>query len=75
MLSKEAVRPEKLAYDRPSNKLIGFCAKHYGLRKYVPQNNKYVVFDAYWGEPKTGPLGLGQAQSRISGSAFDRFSN
>ena len=36
MLSSEGVRPEKLAYDRPSEKLIGFCAKHYGLKAYVP---------------------------------------
>lgn len=49
MLDAEGVRPEKLAYDRPSEKLIGFLAKHYGLKKYVPQNNNFVVFDAYWG--------------------------
>ena len=48
MLYKEAARPEKLAYDRPSEKLIGFLSKHYGLKNYVPQNNNYVVFQAYW---------------------------
>jgi len=36
MLSKEAVRAEKLGYDRPSEKLIGFLGKHYGLKSYVP---------------------------------------
>ena len=44
----EGVKPEKLAYDRPSEKLIGFLGKHYGLKRYVPQNNNYVVFNAYF---------------------------
>ena len=48
MLEVERVRPEKLGYDRPSEKLIGFLAKHYGLKRYVPQNNNYVVFNAYF---------------------------
>ena len=48
MLQHQRVTPDKLAYDRPSEKLLGFLAKHYGLKKYVPQNNNFVVFDAYW---------------------------
>ena len=37
MLHREGnVHPAKIAYDRPSSKLIGFLAKHYGLRNYVP---------------------------------------
>ncbi len=48
MLKMEGVKPEKLAYDRPSEKLIGFLGKHYGLKRYVPQNNNYVVFNAYF---------------------------
>jgi len=48
MLEHERQVPAKLAYDRPSSKLIGFMAKHYGLKSYVPQNNNYVVFDEYY---------------------------
>lgn len=48
MLQKEKLTPNKLAYDRPSDKLIHFLGKHFGLKKYVPQNNNFVVFDAYW---------------------------
>lgn len=45
MLQREnGVHPAKIAYDRPSSKLIGFLSKHYGLKSYVPQNNNYVVF-------------------------------
>ena len=34
----------KLAYDKPSIKLMGFLAKHYSLRDHMPQNNNFVVF-------------------------------
>ena len=36
MLEHERQTPGKLAYDRPSHKLISFCAKHFGLKSYVP---------------------------------------
>ncbi len=48
MLRNEAVEPRKLAYDRPSPKLIGFMAKHYRLSSFVSQPNHYVVFDQYF---------------------------
>lgn len=48
MLDSENIQPHKLAYDFPSPKLRGFCAKHYGLKSYVSQNNKFVIFDAFW---------------------------
>ena len=48
MLKKEAVPPEKLAYDRPSSKLMGFLRKHFNLSRHVPQNNNFVVFSAYF---------------------------
>ena len=48
MLQHEDVQPHQLGYDRPSNKLIAFCAKHFGLKSYTPQANHFVVFDEYW---------------------------
>jgi hypothetical protein len=36
MLYNENVSPEKLGYDWPSEKLIAFLAKHFGLKKYIP---------------------------------------
>ena len=48
MMRHEGAAPEKLAYDRPSEKLLAFLGKHFGLRKYVPQNNNFVVYDQYW---------------------------
>lgn len=44
MLEMRQCDPKNLAYDKPSEKLIGFLAKHFGLTNYIPQNNNYVVF-------------------------------
>jgi alpha-tubulin N-acetyltransferase 1 len=48
MLEYEGVSPKKLAYDRPSEKLLSFLDKHYNLTKYVPQNNNFVVYNDYF---------------------------
>lgn len=48
MLEEANVYPRKMAYDRPSNKLIAFLKKYYGLEKYVPQNNNFIVYDEYF---------------------------
>jgi len=48
MLSYMDSKPALIAYDRPSHKLMGFLAKHFGLSNYVQQNNNYVVFDDYY---------------------------
>ena len=62
MLATEGVRPEKLGYDRPSGKLLSFLSKHYGLKRYVPQSNNFVVFSQYWESP--------QAQLKTSSHGF-----
>ena len=64
MLEKEGVRPEKLGYDRPSEKLIAFMGKHYGLKRYVPQNNNYVVYSAYFDAQAETNSNNNQANSR-----------
>lgn len=48
MCAMEGAAPEALGYDRPSHKFLSFLAKHYGLKDYVPQNNNFVVFKAYF---------------------------
>eukprot|EP00658_Telonema_sp_P-2_P082376 TRINITY_DN8700_c0_g1_i11.p1 TRINITY_DN8700_c0_g1~~TRINITY_DN8700_c0_g1_i11.p1 ORF type:complete len:306 (+),score=18.56 TRINITY_DN8700_c0_g1_i11:76-993(+) len=44
----EAVSPHRIAYDRPSPKLLGFLAKHYGLKAFTPQENNFVVYHKYF---------------------------
>merc|ERR1719271_738484 len=48
MLEHEDATPTQLAYDRPSPKLLGFLRKHFGLSRYQPQNNNFVIFDEYY---------------------------
>ena len=48
MLEGEKAKSAKLAYDRPSPKLLAFLKKHYGLVNYIPQNNNYVVYNQYF---------------------------
>ena len=56
MLQHEGVPPERFAYDRPSPKLIGFMRKHYGLTDFVPQQNKFVIFQQFFmSEPQKAP--------------------
>lgn len=54
MLSEEAAHPAKLAYDRPSPKLLAFLRKHFGLLKFVPQTNNFVVFNQYFESGERG---------------------
>jgi len=48
MLTNENTTPEKLGYDKPSEKLLKFLKRHYDLDNYVPQNNNFVIFDTYF---------------------------
>ncbi|XP_015517513.1 alpha-tubulin N-acetyltransferase 1 isoform X1 [Neodiprion lecontei] len=48
MLAEEKITPLKLAIDRPSEKLLAFLRKHYGLTRIIPQNNKFVVFHGFF---------------------------
>eukprot|EP01028_Stygiella_incarcerata_P011396 TRINITY_DN643_c0_g1_i1.p1 TRINITY_DN643_c0_g1~~TRINITY_DN643_c0_g1_i1.p1 ORF type:complete len:392 (-),score=69.96 TRINITY_DN643_c0_g1_i1:1283-2458(-) len=52
MLEVESQKPHMMGYDRPSPKFIGFLRKHYGLVKFVPQSNNFVVFNAYFESPE-----------------------
>eukprot|EP00441_Pelagodinium_beii_P036499 CAMPEP_0197652584 /NCGR_PEP_ID=MMETSP1338-20131121/34540_1 /TAXON_ID=43686 ORGANISM="Pelagodinium beii, Strain RCC1491" /NCGR_SAMPLE_ID=MMETSP1338 /ASSEMBLY_ACC=CAM_ASM_000754 /LENGTH=401 /DNA_ID=CAMNT_0043227495 /DNA_START=66 /DNA_END=1268 /DNA_ORIENTATION=- len=67
MLRAEGLLPAQLAYDRPSPKLIGFLAKHYGLTEYMPQNNNYVVFDDYYQMPGNASESNGRSGRSRSG--------
>jgi alpha-tubulin N-acetyltransferase 1 len=49
MLYTEKLEASKIAYDRPSNKLLNFLQKNFNLVDYVPQNNNFVVYNDYFG--------------------------
>eukprot|EP00795_Rhopilema_esculentum_P010647 gene10647-19389_t len=48
MLEREDVKPQFLAYDRPSSKFISFLKKHFDLQNALSQMNKFVVFDLFF---------------------------
>merc|ERR1719213_1152051 len=48
MLEREGVSAVQLAYDKPSPKLLPFLRKHFGLSRYQPQNNNFVIFDEFY---------------------------
>ncbi|XP_017596216.1 PREDICTED: alpha-tubulin N-acetyltransferase 1 [Corvus brachyrhynchos] len=56
MLQRERVQPEKLAVDRPSEKLLGFLRKHFGLCDLIPQVNNFVIFEGFF-STRTGESG------------------
>jgi len=48
MLQTEKVEASNLAIDRPSEKLVSFMKKHYGLVNTIPQVNNYVIFSTFF---------------------------
>ncbi|XP_069630247.1 alpha-tubulin N-acetyltransferase 1 isoform X2 [Haliaeetus albicilla] len=47
-LLSERVEPWRLAVDRPSEKLLAFLRKHYGLADAIPQVNNFVIFEGFF---------------------------
>eukprot|EP00794_Sanderia_malayensis_P015837 gene15837-17433_t len=48
MLEAEVIKPECMAYDRPSSKFLNFLRKHFDLQKVVNQMNNYTVFTEFF---------------------------
>uniref|UniRef100_A0A7S1WTK7 Alpha-tubulin N-acetyltransferase n=1 Tax=Alexandrium catenella TaxID=2925 RepID=A0A7S1WTK7_ALECA len=71
MLDRERAVPSQLGYDRPSPKLLGFLEKHFRLNKFQPQNNNFVVFDAYFGGRSEEPAGRHRSSHLASRGATD----
>ena len=73
VLRAEGVEPHRLAYDRPSPKLLGFLRKHYGLSRYTPQPNNFVLFADYFsGTPRTSSGRGHQAAPLVPGAGRAR---
>ncbi|XP_037815691.1 alpha-tubulin N-acetyltransferase 1 isoform X1 [Lucilia sericata] len=48
MLADENWTPVKCSVDRPSEKLLGFLKKHYGLVRTIPQSNNFVLYEGFF---------------------------
>jgi len=75
MLQQHSAHPSKLAYDRPSPKLIAFLRKYYNLTDFEKQNNNYVVFNQYFSGASESPrkAGARESLSQRPLTARDRF--
>lgn len=59
MLCKEKAEVHHLAIDKPSDKLIAFLKKHYGLSAQIRQVNNFVVFKDFFSGRVPSPRGRG----------------
>lgn len=50
MLSEEQWTPMKCSVDRPSEKLLAFLGKHYGLVRTIPQANNFVLYEGFFND-------------------------
>jgi len=50
MLNEEQWTPLKCSVDRPSEKLLGFLSKHYGLQRIIPQANNFVLYEGFFND-------------------------
>jgi GNAT superfamily N-acetyltransferase len=48
VLTYLSTRPNLLAYDRPSPKLVAFLAKNYGLLHGIMQPNNFMIFREFF---------------------------
>jgi hypothetical protein len=65
MLVNERLEAKNLAYDRPSEKLINFLDKYFGLNDYIPQNNNFVVFKDYFTSTDKNGFPLSENNEKI----------
>ncbi|RZF44252.1 hypothetical protein LSTR_LSTR003892 [Laodelphax striatellus] len=47
MLHGENILPQEMALDKPSEKLLAFLFKHYGLQTIIPHNN-FIIFEGFF---------------------------
>ncbi|XP_068141292.1 alpha-tubulin N-acetyltransferase 1 [Drosophila tropicalis] len=50
MLAEKRWTPLKCSVDRPSEKLLTFLKKHYGLVRTIPQANNFVLYEGFFGD-------------------------
>nr|NP_001261628.1 alpha-tubulin acetylase, isoform F [Drosophila melanogaster]NP_729489.1 alpha-tubulin acetylase, isoform B [Drosophila melanogaster]AAF50276.1 alpha-tubulin acetylase, isoform B [Drosophila melanogaster]AGB94323.1 alpha-tubulin acetylase, isoform F [Drosophila melanogaster] len=54
MLNEEQWTARKCSVDRPSEKLLSFLSKHYGLKRIIPQANNFVLYEGFFNDGESG---------------------
>jgi alpha-tubulin N-acetyltransferase 1 len=57
MLEHQHLQMRQVPIDRPSALCLSFMSRQFGLTDYIPQANRFVVFDEFWDE-QVRPRGL-----------------
>lgn len=52
--------------------MFGFLKKHYGLSKFIPQNNNFVIFDQYFTSVSET---IKAEQKMVEGEGFKQTTN
>ena len=47
LISSNTIDPCKIAYDRPSPKLLAFLTKHFNMKNPDAQPNKYTIYEGF----------------------------
>ncbi|XP_068149338.1 alpha-tubulin N-acetyltransferase 1 isoform X2 [Drosophila tropicalis] len=64
MLKEEHWTPIKCSVDRPSEKLLAFLAKHYGLQRTIPQANNFVLYEGFFNNNNDNDNGSNHSNSQ-----------
>ncbi|KAI8034448.1 alpha-tubulin N-acetyltransferase 2 [Drosophila gunungcola] len=52
MLDDQGWTACKCSVDRPSDKMLAFLSKHYGLVRTIPQGNNFVIYEGFFDDAK-----------------------
>ncbi|XP_077536015.1 alpha-tubulin N-acetyltransferase 1-like isoform X2 [Haemaphysalis longicornis] len=64
MAETEQVAASKLAIDQPSEKMLAFMERHFGLTQPLPQSNHFAVFPGFFETPVEQPRPPEQVYTR-----------
>ncbi|XP_030386231.1 alpha-tubulin N-acetyltransferase 1 isoform X3 [Scaptodrosophila lebanonensis] len=67
MLTDQNWTPVKCSIDRPSEKLLNFFKKHYGLVRTIPQANNFVLYEGFFDEEASMGNGNGKSPAQSNG--------
>lgn len=48
VLQHNSVSASSIPIDRPSEKLLKFLQKHYGLSTIIPQSNNFILYEQFF---------------------------
>ncbi|XP_016972035.1 alpha-tubulin N-acetyltransferase 2 [Drosophila rhopaloa] len=69
MLDEQGWAARKCSVDRPSEKLLAFLGKHYGLVRPIPQGNNFVLYEDFFEDAHAQAQAHAQAHAQAQAHA------